>query len=163
MGWRDVVRMHDEQKEITKTVDGKEVKETKTWQYYELSDYKYITYNEFEERIQYASSGLVNLGLSKQTRFNIYAATAINWQNMAHACFRQSIPFCTAYETLGEEGLQHSLNEPEVVGVFTNAELLPTLANVIDKTETVKYVIYDGKPDDKHLTKVLDVVSARQG
>lgn len=155
--------MHDEQKEITKTVDGKEVKETKTWQYYELSDYKYITYNEFEERIQYASSGLVNLGLSKQTRFNIYAATAINWQNMAHACFRQSIPFCTAYETLGEEGLQHSLNEPEVVGVFTNAELLPTLANVIDKTETVKYVIYDGKPDDKHLTKVLDVVSARQG
>ncbi|KAJ9473915.1 Long-chain-fatty-acid--CoA ligase 1 [Pseudozyma hubeiensis] len=163
MGWRDVIRMHDEQKEVSKTVDGKEVKETKTWQYYELSDYKYITYNEFEERIQHASSGLVNLGLSKETRFNIYAATAINWQNMAHACFRQSIPFCTAYETLGEEGLQHSLNEPEVVGVFTNAELLPTLANVIDKAETVKYVVYDGKPDEKHLSKVRDAVSARQG
>ncbi|CDU25260.1 related to long-chain-fatty-acid-CoA ligase [Sporisorium scitamineum] len=163
MGWRDVIRMHDEQKEVTKIVDGKEVKENKTWQYYELSNYKYITYNEFEERVHHASSGLRNLGLSKDTRFNIYATTAINWQNMAHACFRQNIPFCTAYETLGEEGLQHSLNEPEVVGVFTNAELLPTLANVIGNTETVKYVIYDGKPDEKHLSRVRDAVSARQG
>ncbi|SPO46817.1 related to long-chain-fatty-acid-CoA ligase [Moesziomyces antarcticus] len=163
MGWRDVVRMHDEQKEVTKKVEGKEVKETKTWQYYELSNYKYLTYNEFEERIQHASSGLVNLGLSKDTRFNIYAATAINWQNMAHACFRQSIPFCTAYETLGEEGLQHSLSEPDVVGVFTNAELLPTLANVIEDAPTVKYVIYDGKPGDKELNKVRDVLAGREG
>ncbi|KAJ1597904.1 hypothetical protein NDA14_006985 [Ustilago hordei] len=163
MGWRDVVRTHDENKEITKKVEGKEVKQTKTWQYYELSNYKYLTYDEFEERIQHASSGLVNLGLSKDTRFNIYATTAINWQNMAHACFRQSIPFCTAYETLGEEGLQHSLIEPQVVGVFTNAELLPTLANVIRKADTVKYVIYDGKPEDKHLDTIRKVLDERQG
>ncbi|KAJ1022946.1 hypothetical protein NDA13_004995 [Ustilago tritici] len=163
MGWRDVVRTHDENKEITKKVEGKEVKQTKTWQYYEFSNYKYLTYDEFEERIQHASSGLVNLGLSKDTRFNIYATTAINWQNMAHACFRQSIPFCTAYETLGEEGLQHSLIEPQVVGVFTNAELLPTLANVIRKADTVKYVIYDGKPEDKHLDTIRKVLDERQG
>ncbi|SAM84446.1 related to long-chain-fatty-acid-CoA ligase [Ustilago bromivora] len=163
MGWRDVVRTHDENKEITKKVEGKEVKQTKTWQYYELSNYKYLTYDEFEERIQHASNGLVNLGLSKDTRFNIYATTAINWQNMAHACFRQSIPFCTAYETLGEEGLQHSLIEPQVVGVFTNAELLPTLANVIRKADTVKYVIYDGKPEDKHLDTIRKVLDERQG
>ncbi|KAJ1024337.1 hypothetical protein NDA18_004506 [Ustilago nuda] len=163
MGWRDVVRTHDENKEITKKVEGKEVKQTKTWQYYELSNYKYLTFDEFEERIQHASSGLVNLGLSKDTRFNIYATTAINWQNMAHACFRQSIPFCTAYETLGEEGLQHSLIEPQVVGVFTNAELLPTLANVIRKADTVKYIIYDGKPEDKHLDTIRKVLDERQG
>ncbi len=82
---------------------------------------------------------------------------------MAHACFRQNIPFCTAYETLGEEGLEHSLNEPEVVGIFTNAELLSTLGNVIGKTETVKYVIYDGKPSDKDLAKIREVVESRQG
>lgn len=76
MGWRDVVRMHEEKKEVTKKVEGKDVKEMKTWSYYELSDFKYITYREFEERIQHASSGLANLGLSKNTHFNIYAATA---------------------------------------------------------------------------------------
>lgn len=82
---------------------------------------------------------------------------------MAHACFRQNIPFCTAYETLGEEGLQHSLTEPEVVGVFTNAELLGTLGNVIGKAETVKYVIYDGKAEDKHLSKIREIVESRGG
>ncbi|PWY99700.1 acetyl-CoA synthetase-like protein [Testicularia cyperi] len=163
MGWRDVVRMHNEEKEVTKKVEGKEVKETKKWEYFELSPYKYITYNEFEERIQHASSGLVNLGMSKNTRFNIYAATAINWQNMAHACFRQTIPFCTAYETLGEEGLLHSLNEPEVVGIFTNAELMPTLAKVIAKADTVKFVIYDGKPKEQDLEAVKQAVASREG
>lgn len=68
--------MHDEQKEVTKKVDGKETKEMKTWQYYELSNYKYITYSEFDERVHHASSALVNLGMSKDTRFNIYATTA---------------------------------------------------------------------------------------
>ena len=43
---------------------------------------------------------------------------------MSHACATLSIPIATAYDTLGETGLAHSLNEPECVGLFTNAELL---------------------------------------
>ncbi|KAN0065927.1 long-chain fatty acid-CoA ligase [Thecaphora frezii] len=163
MGWRDVVKVHEEEKEIIKKKDGEEVKETKRWQFFELSNYKYITYSELDERIQDASSGLRGLGLSSETRFNIYASTGINWQNMAHACFRQSIPFCTAYDTLGEEGLQHSLAEPEVVGIFTNADLLPTLSNVIDRTPTVKYVIYDGDAKADVLKKLHDKLEDREG
>ena len=82
---------------------------------------------------------------------------------MAHACFRQNIPFCTAYDTLGEEGLQHSLSEPEVVGIFTNADLLPTLANVVDKTPTVKYVVYDGEPKEESLNLLKEKLSSREG
>ncbi|EPQ30980.1 uncharacterized protein PFL1_01169 [Pseudozyma flocculosa PF-1] len=163
MGWRDIVNVHQEEKEITKKKDGKEVKEMKKWEFYELSDYKYLTYTELDQRIQDASSGLRGLGLTSATRFNIYASTGVNWQNMAHACFRQSIPFCTAYDTLGEEGLQHSLSEPDVVGIFTNADLLPTLANVIDKTPTVKYVIYDGQAKDDVLKKLTDKLEGREG
>lgn len=40
MGERELIKIHKEEKEITKTVEGKEVKDKKTWQYYELSDYK---------------------------------------------------------------------------------------------------------------------------
>lgn len=97
---------------------------------------QYLTYAELDEKISHVSSGLSNLGLSKETRFNIYSATSLNWQLLAHSCFRQNIPFCTAYETLGEEGLSHSLNEPEVVGVFTNENLIDTLANVLEETKT---------------------------
>jgi long-chain acyl-CoA synthetase len=45
------------------------------------------------------------------------------------------------------QGLTHSLNEPNSIGLFTNAELLPTLSNVINHTPSVKYIVYDGKAD----------------
>lgn len=75
---------------------------------------------------------------------------------MAYACASVSVTIATAYDTLGEEGLTHSLNEPNCVGIFTNAELLPILSRVLSKTPSVKYVIYDGEPS----SKVLDSVTA---
>lgn len=44
--------------------------------------------------------------------------------------------------------LQHSLAEPEVYGVFTNASLVGTIASVIKETPTVKILVYDGKDSD---------------
>lgn len=38
--------------------------------------------------------------------------------------------------------------EPDVYGIFTNASLLGTIANVIDKTPSVKVLVYDGKQED---------------
>lgn len=124
---------------------------------------QYLTYAELDSRINLASSGLRNLGLTQDTRFNIYSATSLNWQLMAHSCFRQNIPFCTAYETLGEDGLAHSLQEPEVVGIFTNEALIDTLANVLPNTPTVKYVVYDGKPSAEKLQKVKAALEGREG
>lgn len=65
---------------------------------------------------------------------------------MALSCACISTAIATAYDTLGEEGLTHSLNEPNSVGIFTNAGLLPTLLKVLPQTPSVKYVIYDGEP-----------------
>lgn len=75
---------------------------------------------------------------------------------MANACGLIGTTIATAYDTLGESGLEHSLNEPECVGLFTNAELLPTLYNVLRQTPTVKYIIYDGKTS----TKLVDELHA---
>lgn len=74
---------------------------------------------------------------------------------MAHACASISTPIATAYDTLGESGLRHSLNEPECIGLFTNADLLPTVSNVLPHTPSVKYVIYDGSPS----SSLLDTLS----
>lgn len=163
MGERDLIKIHKEEKEITKKIDGKEVKEKKTWEYSELSDYHYLTYSEFYEQVQAVGSGLRGLGLSNDTRFNIYASTSLNWQKMAHSCFQQNIPFCTAYDTLGEDGLQHSLSEPDVVGIFTNPKLLKTLTNVIGNTPTVKTVIYDGKAEQEQLDALKKAMGDREG
>jgi long-chain acyl-CoA synthetase len=65
---------------------------------------------------------------------------------MQHACAAISVTIATAYATLGESGLQHSLNEPGCVGIFTNDDLLPTVLKVLPHTPTLKYIIYDGAP-----------------
>ncbi|TFK35638.1 hypothetical protein BDQ12DRAFT_737516 [Crucibulum laeve] len=83
--------------------------------------------------------------------FNVYAQTSPSWQLMAHACSSISTTIATAYDTLGESGLTHSLNEPSCVGLFTNAELLATLLNVLPHIPSVKYVVFDGAPSQKIL------------
>ncbi|KAJ7748030.1 hypothetical protein B0H16DRAFT_1888517 [Mycena metata] len=59
LGWRDIVDVHEEAKEVTKTVDGKEVKETKKWKYFQLSGYKYITYVQLKDQVDEIARGLV--------------------------------------------------------------------------------------------------------
>lgn len=69
----------------------------------------------------------------------------------------------TAYDTLGEQGLLHSMNETEVEAIYTTGELLPTVANVIDKCPSLKFVVYHGEVSpamiDKIQTHVETVIS----
>ncbi|KAJ6554275.1 long-chain-fatty-acid-CoA-ligase [Mycena capillaripes] len=156
LGWRDIVDVHEEAKEVKKFVDGKEVTETKKWKYFQLSDYKYISYVQLKDQVSEIARGLVDLGVTTEDVFNIYAATSVNWQLMAHACGSISTTIATAYDTLGPAGLTHSLNEPNCAGLFTNAELLPTLLAVLPNTPSVKFVIFDGEPSAKLLSQLAE-------
>ncbi|KAF9232892.1 hypothetical protein BU15DRAFT_90547 [Melanogaster broomeanus] len=144
-GWRNIVNIHEEVKEVKKKVGGEEVTEKKTWKYFELSDFEYISFLDVHDRVQELARGLLHHEIQKEDVFNIYAQTSVNWQLMSHACSTISTPVATAYDTLGESGLTHSLNEPNCVGIFTNAELLPTLAHVVKNTPSVRLVVYDGE------------------
>lgn len=74
-GWRDVVRIHEEKKDVKKVVGGKEITETKTWNYFELSDYKYLSFVQVKEAAQEVAGGLLKLGVKKEDIINVYAAT----------------------------------------------------------------------------------------
>lgn len=105
VGWRDTIKVHEEKKDVTKTVGGKQTTETKTWQFYELSDYHYMSYKDFAQNVRWVASGLVELGHSPKTIANIYATTSHKWFMFAHACAAHSITFATAYDSLGESGV----------------------------------------------------------
>lgn len=78
---------------------------------------------------------------------------------MSYACTTISMPVTTAYDTLGETDLMHSLSEPNCVGISTNAELFPTLTRVIIKeTLSVCLVVYDGQAFDQIRRVRKDVV-----
>ncbi|KZP33123.1 acetyl-CoA synthetase-like protein [Athelia psychrophila] len=156
-GWRDIVDVHHEEKEVKKIVGGKEVTEKKQWQYFELSDYKYISFLEIQTRVSELARGLVHYGITSDNVFNMYASTSANWQLMSHACASVSTTIATAYDTLGEAGLTRSLNEPECVGIFTNADLLPTVSRVLKNTPSVRFVVYDGEAKASVLTDISAV------
>ena len=67
LGWRDIVDTIEEEKDVKKTMAGKEITEKKTWKFLQLSEYRWLNFVEVS---------LVELGLDKGQIFNIYAATA---------------------------------------------------------------------------------------
>lgn len=81
------------------------------------------------------------------------------WLLTAHSCFTQNMTIVTAYDTLGEAGLLHSMNETEVEAIYTVGELLTTVSKVANKCPSLKYIIYSGEIKTDVLDKVQKSVS----
>jgi len=75
MGWRDIVRIHTEEKDVKKIVEGKETTEKKKWNYFEMSDYKFINYVELQEAVSEVARALVKLGIAPGDVVDIFAET----------------------------------------------------------------------------------------
>ncbi|KAI8581563.1 hypothetical protein K450DRAFT_231915 [Umbelopsis ramanniana AG] len=144
-GFRKELGTVQEEKEIVKQVNGSEIKETKSWTYYKLSDYQYTTYQEAAKITQIIGSGLKQLGMTKGDKLEIFAMTSFEWMMMAHGAFTQSMTVVTAYDTLGAEGLGFSICEVEAVTCFTNADLIPVLRKVLPTCPSVRNIIYTGE------------------
>jgi long-chain acyl-CoA synthetase len=105
LGTRDTLHIHEEETEVKKTIKGKESTEKKKvcsfppyevgvvplrrnaaeqWKYFELSDYKYMSYKELAEVVQHVASGLAAAGISKGDYLNLYSQTSANWQILAN-------------------------------------------------------------------------------
>lgn len=78
------------------------------------------------------------------------------WLLTAHSAFTQNMTIVTAYDTLGEDGLLHSMNETEVEAIYTVGDLLGTVERVAKKCPSLKYIIYSGEVK----TEVLDKITA---
>lgn len=145
MGSRKLVRTHLDKKMIKKVVDGQEREVEKSWTFFEMSPYEYISYTDYERLTHQLGAGLRKLGLGKGDRVHIYAATSQNWLAMAHGACSQSMPIVTAYDTLGEEGLRYSMVATKAKAIFLDPHLLPTLANVLAVATEVQTVIWNSQ------------------
>ena len=74
-GWRDVIRIHEEEKEVTKKRDGREIIEKKKWKYFELSPYQFHSFLDVEKIVSEIGRGLLVLGVGVDDIFNIYSQT----------------------------------------------------------------------------------------
>ncbi|KAI8344331.1 hypothetical protein BC941DRAFT_408356 [Chlamydoabsidia padenii] len=153
-GSRRLEKMVEEEKEVTKYINGVETKEKKVWKYFQLSGYEYITYKEASDTAHAIGNGFAALGLAPKTKVEIFSGTTQQWMLTAHGLFTQNMTIVTAYETLGEDGLLHSMNETEVEAIFTTADLMPVVSRVASQCPTLKYVIYTGEPNPELAAKI---------
>lgn len=61
----------------------------------------------------------------------------------------QSLTIVTAYDTLGEEGLKHSLVQTESLAIFLDPVLIPSLHNVLSDAKSIQYVVYNNNQEPK--------------
>ena len=70
-------------------------------------------------------------------------ACSPHWLAMSHGAVSQSMPIATAYDTLGEEGLRHSLVQTQAKAIYCDPQLLSTLMNPLKAAKEIKIVIYN--------------------
>lgn len=69
-----------------------------------------------------------------------------------HGASSQSMVVVTAYETLGADGLRHSMIETSAKAIFVEPNLFKTLSTVLPDASDIGYVIYnDNKPVDTEM------------
>jgi long-chain acyl-CoA synthetase len=149
VGSRKLLKTHQETKKVKKMVDGQEQEVDKKWTYFELSGYEYMSFHDYEKLILQIGAGYRKLGLNKDDRVHIFAATSAHWLATAHGACSQSMPIVTAYDTLGESGLEHSLVATKAKAIFLDPHLLPTLINPLKEATDVKYVIWNSQNEVK--------------
>lgn len=59
------------------------------------------------------------------------------------------MPIVTAYDTLGEEGLRHSLVATKAKAIYLDPHLLPTLIKPLEEATDIKYVIWNSQNEVK--------------
>ncbi|KAI9362435.1 hypothetical protein DFJ73DRAFT_812376 [Zopfochytrium polystomum] len=160
IGYRSLVRIVEEEKEVTKVVAGVEKKEIKKWKYFELSKYNWLTYAQVNELAVAYGAGLKQLGLNHGDKVTLYAGTSYEWMIFAHAAFTQGLTITTAYDTLGEEGLTFSLLECEITTIFTNADLLPMIVKISSTVKTIKSVLEAFRTGCSHI-KLLSLAELK--
>jgi long-chain acyl-CoA synthetase len=61
----------------------------------------------------------------------------------------QSFAIVTAYDTLGEEGLKHSMQQTHAKAIYLDPHLLTKLINPLKEAKDIRYVIYNTEPEVK--------------
>ncbi|KAK3904774.1 hypothetical protein C8A05DRAFT_31446 [Staphylotrichum tortipilum] len=141
---RTLLRVHREKKAVPKLVDGKMTTVEREWSFAELSDYAFLTYREYFALVLQVGAGLRKLGLAPRERLHVFASTSLQWLAMAHACSSQSLTIVTAYDTLGERGVEHSLVQSGAVALFVEPHLLKTVSSPLRAASpAVRFLVYN--------------------
>ncbi|KAJ2720843.1 long-chain fatty acid-CoA ligase [Coemansia sp. Benny D115] len=148
MGRRRVLGITERER---RSAAGGEKGKTRKWSYFELSDYEWMTYREIHQFTLDMGAGLAHLmddepvaagAARRDMRVAIYAPTSREWTLCMLSCYSQGMQVVTAYDTLGDEGLLHALNQTGAKVAFVKADQLPVLQRIGERIKSVESIVY---------------------
>jgi long-chain acyl-CoA synthetase len=74
-GSRKVLDIIKEEKSITKIANGQKTIQKKTWSFFKLSKYEWLTYTEVLDSVSNIGSGLIEIGLKSNDKVSIFHST----------------------------------------------------------------------------------------
>ncbi|KAE9381137.1 acetyl-CoA synthetase-like protein [Stipitochalara longipes BDJ] len=160
VGSRTLIKKHHETKKVKKMVNGEVQNVDKSWTYFELSGYKYLSFKEYETQVLQVGAGFRKLGLVAPDRVHMFASTSAHWLAVAHGAMSQSLAIVTAYDTLGEEGLRHSLLATKAKAIFLEPHLLKTLINTLKDAKNIEYIIHNTDSEHDIRQEDLDLLKS---
>ncbi|NXK61028.1 ACSL4 ligase, partial [Sylvietta virens] len=111
-----------------------------------LGTYRWLSYEEVNEKITRLGNGLTALGLTPKSTVVIFCETRAEWMIVALTCFKYNFPLVTLYATLGEEAVTYGLNECGASYLVTSVELLESkLKTALPQVSCLKHIIYVDK------------------
>ncbi|CAB4065677.1 ACSL [Lepeophtheirus salmonis] len=114
----------------------------KVFKKWAMGEYQWKSFNEIEELSTDFGKGLRELGLETKENICIFAESKAEWMISALGCFKQTFPLVTLYANLGEDAIAHGVNQTQVSHLITTHDLLPKLKNVLERTPSIKYIIF---------------------
>lgn len=113
----------------------------KNQNFFQLSDYEWITFSEYRALYTYFGSALASLGYMPQSKLGIYDDTSLEWNVCAQACFRQNISIVTFYASLNIEGIKYGIELTDLEIILVNATYLNNILTIVDDLSSLKHVI----------------------
>lgn len=145
------VRSLEEEVKIEKEINGAK----KTMSYYKMSDYKWINYGVYGQRVANFAAGLVSLGLKRHESLSIFEETRLEWTIACQAAFRQGMQLLTVYANLGEDALAYSLGLAQSKVLLCNGSSLSIISKIMAQVPSLKTIIFVDKMDAK-IKKTLE-------
>ncbi|KAI0225694.1 long-chain fatty acid-CoA ligase [Massospora cicadina] len=127
---------------------------TKKFTYHKFSDYRWMSFLELDETLVLLSKALNHIGLKAQDKATFYAPSTYRWMALAYAMTYRRVVVATVYDTLGEEGLLHGLNQCESPALYLTADQFPLLRRLHGRTTHLKVILYSGK-----VTEGMDLIA----
>ncbi|CBH14147.1 fatty acyl CoA synthetase 4, putative [Trypanosoma brucei gambiense DAL972] len=106
---------------------------------------KYLDYGTFWDYIESFGRGLVELGISPNSRVAIYEETRWEWLATIYGIWSQNMVATTVYANLGEDALAYALRETGCKGIICNAKNVSVVIKFMSEGITPSApIIYNG-------------------